>query len=204
MHFSKNACIVRVFTLIEMMVDVSLFAIVITISIGALLDMVSANRKAQAMQSVMNNLNIALDGMVRNVRMGTSYHCGSSTLSAKRSCPSGDTTLAFEAFSGDPNDTGDQWVYWIEGNRLYKSEDSKATKLAITAPEIKINTFKVYVTGATRSLNDFGNTVQPKVVFVIKGTAAAQGNTQSVVGTAKKIRSKFTIQAVATQRILDL
>lgn len=204
MIFDQNTYSTRGFTLIEMMVAVSLFAIVMTISIGALLDMVSANRKAQAMQSVMNNLNIALDGMVRNVRMGTDYHCGGGTLSQKLSCPSGDQTLAFESFGGNPNTATDQWIYWIEGNRLYKSEDAKATRLAITAPEIQIDDFKVYVTGATQSLNDFGEAIQPKVVFVIKGTAAAAGNTNSVVGTADKTRSTFTIQAVATQRILDL
>lgn len=66
----------RGFTLVEMLVAVAIFAIVMTMSVSALMDMVSATRKAQAIQSVMNNLNVALDGMVRNVRMGTRYHCG--------------------------------------------------------------------------------------------------------------------------------
>ena len=59
------------FTLVEMIVAVALFAVVMLISVAALLALVDANRKAQALQSVMNNLNIALDGMVRSVRMGS-------------------------------------------------------------------------------------------------------------------------------------
>jgi len=47
-----------------------------------------------------------------------------------------------------------------------------------------------YVVGTTA-----GDTTQPKVVITIKGTA----------GAAKaKTRSSFSIQATATQRLLDL
>ena len=42
---------------------------------ATLLSLVYANRKAEALQSVMNNLNISLDNMVRNVRMGSNYRC---------------------------------------------------------------------------------------------------------------------------------
>jgi len=201
----------RGFTLVEMLVALALFTVVMTISVGALLDMINANRKAQAMQSVMNNLNIALDGIVRNVRMGTRYHCGSAreiapgTLALPQNCLSGGELIAFEAFGGNTGNVSDQWVYWIGSDkRLYKSEDSRRTEIAITAPEVEIDTFRVYVTGAASSYNASGDTTQPKVVFVLKGTAAAEGNTASVVGTDDKVRTSFTIQAVATQRQLDL
>ena len=59
-----------------MIVAVGLFSLVMLVSVGALLSLTGANRKAQALQSVMNNLNIALDGMVRSIRMGSDYHCG--------------------------------------------------------------------------------------------------------------------------------
>src|SRR3989338_2524865 len=51
----------RGFTLVELIVSIGLFAIVMLISVGALLALTGANRKAQALQSVMNNLNVALD-----------------------------------------------------------------------------------------------------------------------------------------------
>jgi len=200
----------RGFTLIEMMVAISLFAIVMTVSVGALLSLVDANRKAQAMQSVMNNLNIALDGMVRNIRMGTAYHCGTknetnqTVLSTKADCPSGGDLIAFEAYGNSPTDISNQWVYWVENGRLYRSEDSRITKLPLTAPEVIIDSFKVYVTGAVGTLNTNGDTVQPKVLFSIQGTAGATNDSLSVIGNKKKINTTFNIQAVASQRLLDL
>lgn len=200
----------RGFTLVEMMVAVALFAVVMTISVGALLALVDANRKAQALQSVMNNLNVALDGMVRNIRMGVAYHCDDVTetnktvLSTRADCVSGGELLAFEAFGNSLTDTGDQWVYWFQDGRIWKSEDARDTALPITAPEVEIDSFDVYVTGASGVLNADGDTTQPKVVFSIQGTAGAQDSAFSVVGTAKRIRTTFNIQAVASQRLLDL
>ncbi|MBX9765465.1 type II secretion system GspH family protein, partial [Patescibacteria group bacterium] len=46
----------RGFTLVELMVAVSIFAIVMMIGVGALLSLVQTNRRAQAINSVMNNL----------------------------------------------------------------------------------------------------------------------------------------------------
>src|SRR3989338_5348699 len=90
----------RGFTLIEMIVAVALFAVVMLVSVGALLSLVGANRKAQALQSVMNNLNIALDGMVRSIRMGTSYRCASSAPSDPN-CQDGGQCFYFEPYGGD-------------------------------------------------------------------------------------------------------
>jgi type II secretory pathway pseudopilin PulG len=193
-----------------MMVAVALFAVVMTVSVGALLALVDANRKAQALQSVMNNLNVALDGMVRNIRMGVSYHCGDASetnktaLSTRSDCVSGGELIAFEAFGNSSSDTGDQWVYWFQDGRIWKSENARDTALPITAPEVEIDSFDVFVTGAEGVLNTDGDTTQPKVVFSIQGTAGAQDSTFSVVGTAKRIRTTFNIQAVASQRLLDL
>src|ERR1044072_4174389 len=89
----------RGFTLVEMIVAVGLFAVVMVVCVTALLSLVEANRKAQALQSVMNNLNIAIDGMVRGVRMGSDYHCGyGGTYAVPADCALGDTLLAFQPF----------------------------------------------------------------------------------------------------------
>ncbi len=215
LHPKRKSTLVcqRGFTLVEMLVAVSLFAVVMTISVGSLLALVDANRKAQGLQSVMNNLNVALDGMVRSIRMGSNYRCGDvtplvsqDTLSVRKNCPDGGgELLAFEAFDNSATDSSDQWVYWVENNRLYRSTDARQNnKLALTAPEVKIDSFRVFVTGAAETLNADGDTVQPKVLFSIQGTAGAEGSAFSVIGTAKKIQTTFNIQAVASQRLLDL
>ncbi len=203
------------FTLIEMMVAVALFSVVMTISIGALLSLVDANRKAQAMQSVMNNLNITLDGMVRALRMGTQYHCGGGlNLHKGKNCVSTpESQIAFEAFEGTPSSL-DQWVYWLAPDptfnnvqRIYRSKASRTdTPMPITAPEVNITNFSVYVKGAEKSLYDAaGDSEQPLVVLVIDGVAGSEITSRySVFGTKKKIRTTFRVQAAASQRLLDL
>jgi len=149
--------------------------------------------------------------MVRNIRMGTAYHCGTknetnqTVLSTRADCSSGGDLIAFEAYGNSPSDRSNQWVYWVENGRLYRSEDSMKTKLPLTAPEVIIDSFKVFVTGASGTLNDVSaDTVQPKVLFSIQGTAGATNDSLSVIGNKKKINTTFNIQAVASQRLLDL
>ena len=64
------------FTLIEMMVAVSIFAIVVMISMTAILSIVDSNRKAQSLKSVMNNLNFALETMTRSIKTGHGLQVG--------------------------------------------------------------------------------------------------------------------------------
>lgn len=182
----------RGFSLIEMIVSVALFSIVMLISVSALLALVDANRKARALQSVLNNLNIALDGIVRSIRMGTSYHCGSVSITSPADCTSGGTVIAFEPYGGSSSVATDQWLYSYDSTskRLYKSEDGGAHSFAVTSPEITIDDMKFYVVGTNP-----GDTIQPKIVIVIKGTAGAD---------RVKTRTTFSIQATAVQRALDI
>ncbi len=189
----NRAKIKRGFSLIEMMVAVALFSIVMIVSSTALLALVDASRKAQALQSVMNNLNTALDGMVRAMRMGATFHCGNiGDRTTPRDCVAGDTLIAFEPFGGDADVAGDQWIYWYDSTakRLYKSEDGGTNGYALTAPEIQIDDMKVYVVGTT-----VGDTIQPKVVLSVRGTAGVE---------KVKTRTTFNIQATAVQRVLDI
>jgi hypothetical protein len=179
-----------------MIVAVGLFAVVMVICVTALLSLVEANRKAQALQSVMNNLNIAIDGMVRGVRMGSDYHCGyGGTYTVPADCALGDTLLAFQPFH-EGSGAVPPWLYWYAEDqngigRLYKSEDGTITSgVPITAPEVSIESVTFYVIGSSRSDN-----LQPKALVVIRGTAG---------GTKVTVRSTFHIQATAVQRVLDL
>jgi prepilin-type N-terminal cleavage/methylation domain-containing protein len=67
------------FTLIEMIVSLAIFSFVITIAVGALLMLMSANKQLQGEQSVMTNLSFALDSMAREIRTGTFYYCESKS-----------------------------------------------------------------------------------------------------------------------------
>ena len=190
---------VRAFTLIEIMVAVSLFAIVMMVGVGALLSMVAVNKRAQAINSVMNNLNAAVEEMSRTMRVGTTYHCElssvappPSTLVQTKDCVNGGGKLvAFEPTNGSSGNDNDQTVYRINGTQIERSKDSGANWLALTAPEVQITDFQFYVTG-TDSYS-YPNFVQPRVLISIRGKANVPGGT-----------TDFTVQTTVTQRLLDI
>ena len=196
------------FTLIEMIVSIALFSVVMMVAVGALLSLTGANKKAQALQSVMNNLNISVDSMVRNIRMGRNYHCGAGNFVGDGSddCATGDTQILFTCNPDTPScaKTKHRWGYKLgtgapnspcSAGHLCKSIDAEKvapTWAEITADEVTIEDVTFYVVGTApgESGNDM---VQPKVIMVIKGEA----------GTGKA-KTTFHIQATAVQRELDL
>lgn len=201
----------RGFTIVEMMVAVALFAIVMIVAVGALLSLVTANRKAQALQSVMNNLNTTVDSMVRQIREGNIYHCGtspSSDITSTQDCNNGDTYLAFEPHDGTGSAAGKRIYQYVDvasdascgigytGGCIMRSISGGApgTWTPVTAPEVNVTSMTFYVVGTAIGQSPT-DTVQPKVVVVIKGVAG---------GTNTKITSTFHIQATAVQRLLDI
>ncbi len=185
----------RGFTLIELMVAVGIFAIVMMVGVGALLSLVQINKRAQAINSVMNNVNSAIETMSRSIRVGTSYYCGSSISPPSPQAPAptrdcaitGGPLLSFEPAGGSANNANDQVVFRLNGTQLERSLDSGATWVALTAPEVAIDSFTFYVTGSTRA-----DAIQPRVLMRIKGSAVLPGGTTS-----------FTVQASVVQRLID-
>jgi prepilin-type N-terminal cleavage/methylation domain-containing protein len=179
------------FTLVEMLIAVSLFVVVTTISLGAIITVFDANKKAQSSKTVVDNLNLAIENMVRVVRFSGNYHCANLNLplSNPRDCNTGantDTLLAV-------NFKDDTIVYRWNGtinDPIQRSDDGGATYTDITAPEVKIQYLRFYVLGSTAN----PNTAQPYVVVVIKGYAGDKLTNQTV----------FSIETVISQRTLDI
>lgn len=189
----------RGFTLVEVIVATALFSIVMLVSVGALLSLVGVSRKVESLQSVMDNLNISLDGMERAIRMGSNFHCGTGSYQTTQDCSSTSDAatnhyvFAFEPYGNTPTDQ--PWIYSYDPatKRLYKSVNG-ATPMPITAPEVSIDSLQFYVVGSDRGCSVTPcDTVQPKVVIVIKGTAGSD-----------KARTSFHVQVTAVQRLLDL
>ncbi len=195
----------RGFTLVEMMVSIALFGVIMLVSVGALLSLVDANRKARSLESVMNNLNISLDSMVRAIRMGTHYNCGSTAIPQAPNwgdCAQGVAPLtaipavfSFAPYGSNPNAQTERTVYSIANDaqgrpRLYRSQNGGAASIPVTSPEVEIESMQMYVVGSTPQ-----DTTQPKVVIVVKGAAGEEST---------RVRSTFYIQATAVQRALDI
>ncbi len=173
------------FTLIEMMTSLTVFMVVMMISMGALLGIFDANKKAESAKTVMDNLNFAVETMTREIRFGRNYHCGSTgSLSLPQNCSLGDSFISFLSSEGV------QTVYRLNGSSMEKSVDGGNTYVAVTAPEINISSLTFYVIGANSYPAD---TLQPKALIKISGDAGTKSNT----------RTSFTLESMASQRLID-
>jgi prepilin-type N-terminal cleavage/methylation domain-containing protein len=171
------------FTLIEMMVAVSIFIVVLTVSAGALLSIINANRKSQTLRTVMDNLNFAIEEMVRDIRRGTEYSCG---LSGPDNCSTGSPSFVFKFVDGT------KYVYEKNGdNELVAlkldADNTRLDETVLTTPEIKIDNLTFYVEGVGV------NQIQPRVIISLSGHTEYK----------RKDRSNFSIQTSVTQRVLE-
>lgn len=206
----------RGFTLIEMIVAVALFSVVMIIAITALLGVVNADRKAQSLESLVDNLNFALDQVSRTVRTGYAYHCvdGGSNPQFDMGNPkvpsncatNGATYMAFEPSTGNPANN-DQVVYWYDpacsgypgysGGCIKRSIDAGVTFIPLTSPAISIDNMRFFVIGACSETASTCNpdTTQPRVSVTL---------TAHVTPTAGAIPTVLRMQTTLTQRLYDL
>jgi type II secretory pathway pseudopilin PulG len=169
------------FTLIELMTSVSIFIVIMTISMGSIIGIFEANRKSRALKTVLINLNLAVESMSREMRYGTNYHCGSGTVTVPQNCPGGNTLISF--LSSD----NAQVTYRLSGTTIERKVDS-GDFIPVTAPEISVDNLTFYTLGALA-----GDTFQPKVIVRIKSHAGSDEG-----------RTDFTLQTLISQRSLDI
>lgn len=169
------------FTLIELIVAMALFIVVMTISMSSIIGVFDANRKSRSLKTVLNNLNLAVESLSKEMRFGRNYHCAATTspgtLTTPQDCAGGSTLMSF--LSND----GVQITYRWNGPTIEKQVASGGY-IAVTAPEIIIDDLDFYTRGAGTL-----DTLQPKVVIKIKSHA----------GTGKS-RTDFTLQTLVSQR----
>ncbi len=181
------------FTLIEIMVAVSIFSIVMVIAIGAVLAIVSANRKAAALNSVITNLNFAIEGMVRDLRTGVSYNCGADA-PGSNNCPEGNNSVGFFSAQsnasvgygiGDANDIPTRCPAGI-----YKVVNQSDSRQCLTGPDIKVNQLRFHVIGSPVGAYDY---TQPRIIIVVNGNFVGYG-----------ALGDFSLQSMVSQRKLDI
>lgn len=173
------------FTLIEMIVAMGVFTICVVLIVGSLISLNNASRKERAIRVAMDNVGAAIDSMSRNIRMGSQFHCGCGASGSGgtqpytggdttfpggiRNCPAstgtGDVCMAFEGQDGSDTAVNDQVVYKLLNGQVWRSIDSGANYLAMTAPEINITKLTFFIDGADVDTN------QPVVRIVMRGVA---------------------------------
>ncbi len=197
----------RGFSLIEVLVSLSIFAVVVTMAVGTLLVLIDANSKAQNTQQSINNVAFALDAMVRDIRTGYYYYCsnnlpntGGTMFSSnnpsdlRRDCVSGATGLVFTETGGSLTGVDGGRIGFrhnvVGGRGQIERRLGNGSWQAVTAPEVDIETFEFIVNGTNVGAND----VSPLVTIFIEGQA----------GTYANVNSSFELQTTVTQQSLDL
>jgi prepilin-type N-terminal cleavage/methylation domain-containing protein len=172
------------FTLVELLVSISMFLVIMTISVGSIVGIFDANRKSKTLKTAITNLNLAVESMSKEMRFGTRYHCDSAGagVTTPLSCPSfGGTYMSF--LSSD----NIQITYRRFGTAIEKQVGAGGY-IEVTAPEIIIDNLTFY----TRDAESPPDLLQPEVVIMIKSHA----------GTDKS-RTDFTLETFVSQRVLD-
>lgn len=194
------------FTLVELMVSLSLFIIVVLALVASLYTVNDASRRVQAMRTVMDNLNFAMESMSRNIRTSEKIVCGSEFRNT------GDPNCRIKPISAGPNEIismrstlGKRQVveYRLNNGAIEKRNTGFVTSInditsetpdvprdsdwiAITSPEITIDSFSFYVDGASYT----ADTNQPSVIVKIEGVASVPGGTSV----------PFAVQTLLSQR----
>lgn len=185
------------FTLLELMLAITIFSVAAIISVSALFGVLIFQRKASALQRVQNNVNFAVKSMMADISVGDVFYCGSSVPSgpvaniSPRSCWSGGGPLIVFR-----NVRDEKTVYRLDNDAIERCVDvsgsgncdsgSGSNYLLLTAASVNIDSTisSFYVDGAERAAD--GDTKQPRIQLVIRATTDVGGeievmNIQSTV-----------------------
>ena len=142
------------FTLIELMVAISIFMMVMVMAMGGVIVASDAAKKADKLRTAMDNVNFAMESMTRSIRMGTSY-IGTN----------GDDAFAFTSSSGD------HISYNLEGDKLQRCDIGCSS---MVSSGVAISQLQFYPKGT-----DINDGIQPSVYIIMKGTVNVNGESYS-------------------------
>lgn len=199
------------FSLIEVLVSLSIFTIVVTICVGALYTLIEANSRSRNSQSIATNLSFTLDSLTREIRTGRDYYCavgGSASLpfdaddETTQDCATGGAAFSFNEggqslTSNTPNDSR-RIAYRLQNGKLQRrlgngdgigGVNDAADWYDLTSDDVVIERLRFYVEGSER-----GDDNAPIVTVFLSGTVGDEDVTQS----------DFSIQTTIPQRLLDI
>ena len=184
----------RGFTLLELMLSITLFSAAMLIAVSSLLGVISFQRKSSALQRVENNINFAVRSIMADIGVGDRYYCTNSVplpaVSADnitpQSCwgliwPNGGSILVFK------NVRGEKTVYRINNGSILRcvstsgacDSGSGASYLRLTAAYVNVASppSAFYVDGAGPVP---GDTKQPRVQIVVRASTDVGRQTETI------------------------
>jgi prepilin-type N-terminal cleavage/methylation domain-containing protein len=185
----------RGFTLVEMMVAIAVFSIVMVVAMSALVNVIDANHKAQAIKTAINNVNFALEGISKDMRMGTAYKClnEEGVVIDDADCLSGGYGIRYRSPRAFLNGSIRDYAYYLyDGQQITSCLEKKEEDDCSNGPFLPITSTEVDITNMRFYLLD-GEGSQPYVIITLSGTAGAKD----------KIQTTFDLQTSVSQRIRE-
>jgi prepilin-type N-terminal cleavage/methylation domain-containing protein len=197
-------------TLVEILVVLGLFSGIVTLALGVLFNVQVINAQLQKTQTILDNANLSLLAMTREIRYGAAFYCTNTATSTgplvRRDCSQATGSGTFLYFRpSDAERDNDRVGYFVSGGILYKvelPEVGASSTYQMTSSEVSIDSMKFYVDGAlsggSPSKNEGGVAVdyeQPLVSIFITGKAKAL--------TTKEVPVSFRLQTQVSPRMLD-
>lgn len=144
------------FTLVEVMVAVSLFVVVAMTATTTFMVFSDANRRSQGLRASIDNLNFAMESIVLKMREGNNYTCGDSLVP---------TPSAPSCTGGDGDDGSDGVTFVADDGQIVSYRFTELAETGIgtierkvgdnewepmVAPSVDIETVRFYVDNAGR------------------------------------------------------
>ena len=157
------------FTLIEVMVAISIFSIVVTIGIGSLITVNKAYDQSQVQRAVIDNTSFVLESMAREIRTGQQYTCGTNPAAASNAGSCG-TSNKFSFVNFD----GDEIWYRLNGTTIEKVINGDV--FALTPENVAVEKLWFVIDETTSA-----GPKQPYVVIHITARGNDSGQSSSIV-----------------------
>ncbi len=166
------------FTLMEVMVSVTIFTIIVTIGMGALITIFKTLQKTRADRQAIDSISFVMDTMTRRIRTGKEYVSSDAGGGIKFVDQDGVSV----SFYKDLDSEGNSRIYMIDG--AFGNQDDPVD---ITPESFSVEGFDFDIIGT-----DPSDGIQPMVTINLKG----------VVKNGQQ-ESKLSVQTVVSQRLLD-
>jgi prepilin-type N-terminal cleavage/methylation domain-containing protein len=177
------------FTLIELLVSIALFSVVLTITLGSIMTIADSNKKARSLMSVTNNLNFAVDSMVRSFKTGDVGEYFVSSVSP--GCFNTYEIIYADTNSGFNRRNVEYCFKDVGGKGKITKEIS--LNASDNNPPVDLTSSDVDIDVASFT-DSSGGTGQPLLSIVLKGT----------VKISEKVSSSFSVQTAVSQRKLKI
>jgi type II secretory pathway component PulJ len=201
---------VKGYSLVEILVVLGLFSSISTLSLGALLNAQSVNVKLQETQAILDNMNLSIQTITRDIRFGSNFNATTTSsnnasqivISTKRrNCVNGCTVLIMKP--ADAVNSLDRVAYYLSNGVLYKGtypNSGPTETLQMTSDDVNISSLTFYVDGAQTfdSSNDDNDAFDYKQPLI---TILLSGSTRTTKSNATP--STFNIETAVSARELD-